>query len=307
MSARATGLRIGLLIDRFDWPGGTAAIRPTLSRIARDAEDAGVSSVWLNDHLFQIPMFGEFGDPVMEVYTTLGFLAAATERVELGTLTTSAHYRPPGLLLKIVATLDVLSGGRAWLGVGPAWYEREQQAFGIPVPTWRERFERLEELLRIAHHMLDGDPAPFHGEHERLEEPALHPPPLRRPPILVGGVHERRLFPLVARYADACNLFEAGGVGLLRLKLRLLREHCERLGRPFDDLAKTTYGTIALSRRGAGEAETPAAAAERLWELAGEGIELAILSPADVTPGGLELLGELVEKLRPPARQAVLP
>jgi F420-dependent oxidoreductase-like protein len=293
-------LKLGLLIDRFSWPGGATASATILRRMAGDAEQAGVTSIWLNDHFFQIPLFGEVTDPVLESYTTLGFLAAVTRRLELGTLTTGGHHRHPGPLLKIVTTLDVLSGGRAWLGIGPAWNEREQRGLGIPVYGWPERFERLEELLRLTRQVWDGDTSPFQGKHYQLDEPICAPPPIRRPPILVGGAHERRVFPLVARYADACNLFEAGGISLLRLKLDMLRQRCDEAGRDFDRLVKTSFGTLHLSRSGSGETQTVPAAVERFGRLADVGIELAIVALAEPTdPVAFGLLAELVEAITP--------
>ncbi|MDO3702934.1 LLM class flavin-dependent oxidoreductase [Micromonospora sp. C28SCA-DRY-2] len=295
-------MRIGLLLDRFDWPGGPAAQGPTLRRIAVEAERAGVASIWINDHFLQIPLFGEVTDPILESWTVLAHLAAVTRRVELGTLTTGGHHRHPGPLLKIVTTLDVLSGGRAWLGVGPAWNEREQLALGIPTYSWPERFARLEELLQVAHRAFAGDRSPYAGEHLRLAEPIFSPPPLRRPPILVGGAHERRVFPLVARYADACNLFEAGGLPMLRLKLDLLRRRCEEIGRDFATLRRTSFGPLHLTRTGAGDSQTVPAALERFATLAGEGFELAIVALADpLDPAAFELLAELVEALAPVA------
>jgi F420-dependent oxidoreductase-like protein len=293
-------VRIGLLLDRFDWPGGAATYGATLRRIADAAEQAGVASVWVNDHFLQIPLFGAETDPVLESYTTLAYLAAATRRVELGTLTTGGHYRYPGPLLKIVTTLDVLSGGRAWFGVGPAWNDREQQALGIPTYSWPERFARLEELLRFTHQVWDGDRSPFCGEHYRIDDPILSPAPLRRPPILVGGAHERRVFPLVARYADACNLFETGGLAMLRLKLDLLRRHCEEVGRDFGTLRKTSFGPLHLSRSGSDGAQTVAAATDRFAALAAAGFDLAIVALADPTdPAEFDLLAELIDVLSP--------
>lgn len=293
-------MRIGLLIDRFAWSGGAAATARMLSRIACEAERAGVSSIWLNDHFQQIPMFGEPTDPVLESYTTLGYLAAVTKRVELGTLTTGAHHRHPGPLLKIVTTLDVLSGGRAWLGVGPAWNEREQRGLGIPTYNWAERFQRLEDLLRLTRQVWDGDQRPFHGAHYHLEEPVLSPAPVRRPPILVGGAHERRVFPLVARYADACNVFELGGLSVLRHKLSILLRHCEELGRDYDTVTKTSFGSLTLSRTGTGGADTVASAVDRFGQLAGEGIELAIVALDGIADRStFDLLADLVRELEP--------
>jgi len=291
-------MRLGLLLDRFTWPGGLDATGRTLLQIARNAEAAGMASIWLNDHYQQIELFGETTDPVLESYTCLGFIAAATSRVELGTLTTGGHHRYPGPLLKIVTTLDVLSGGRAWLGIGPAWNEQEQRALAIPTYPWAERFERLEELLQITRQVFDGDRRPFEGKHYQLDDPVFSPPPVRRPPILVGGAHERRVFPLVAKYADACNLFEAGGLQMMRLKLGILRKHCDELGRDFDSLRKTSFGSLSLSRTGAGQTQTVAQAVERFAELAAEGMELAIVALPDAAdPAAFELVAELVKEL----------
>jgi alkanesulfonate monooxygenase SsuD/methylene tetrahydromethanopterin reductase-like flavin-dependent oxidoreductase (luciferase family) len=250
-----------------------------LTRIAGDAEQAGAASLWLNDHFFQIPTSGAADDPVLEAYTTLAYLACATQRLELGTLTTGGHHRYPGPLLKAVVTVDVLSGGRFWFGIGPAWYEREQRGLGIPVLSWAERFARLEELLRLVHQVFSGDKRAFGGQHYVLEEPVFHPPPIRRPPLLVGGAHERRLFPLVARYADACSLFEDGGdTAALRFKLGVLRDRCTEVGRDFADLTRTTYGPLRLPNPGSvGEA------VERFHRLAGEGIDLAVVALDGIT------------------------
>jgi F420-dependent oxidoreductase-like protein len=280
-------MKIGMLLERFDWPGGPSAMGPTLARIAREAEQAGVCSLWVNDHFFQIPMFGEVADPVLESYTTLAYVAAATQRLELGTLTTGGHHRYPGPLLKIVVTLDVLSGGRAWFGVGPAWNEREQRGLGIPVIPWPQRFERLDELLRLTHHVWDGDTGPFEGKHYRLDEPLFSPRPVRRPPILVGGSHERRVFPLVARYADACSLFDSGGGELVAFKLNILRRCCDEVGRDFAELVKTTFGTLSLS--------SVPAAVEHFRALSELGIDMAIVALDDVTnPSSMDRLADVV-------------
>lgn len=295
-------MRLGMLFDRFDFPGGAPGTAAALRRIAMSAEAAGVHSLWINDHFQQIPMFGDPKDPVLEAYTTLGFLAAVTQRVQLGTLTTGGHHRHPGVLLKIVTTLDVMSNGRAWLGIGPAWNEREQAALGIPVYDWPERFARLEELLQVVHRVWDGDPSPFEGKHYRLDAPFVSPAPLRRPPILVGGAHERRVFPLVARYADACNLFEDGGIALLRMKLGVLRRHCDEIGRDFATLGKTSFGRLRLRRTGSGAAEgqSVAEAVERFAVLAAEGIDTAIVALADDgEPATFELLAEVVDEIAP--------
>lgn len=289
-------MRIGILVDRFDWPGGRAAVPATLASVCAAAEQAGVASLWLNDHFLQIPTSGPVDDPTLEAYTTLGFLACATRRLELGTLTTGGHHRHPGPLLKAVITLDLLSGGRTWFGVGPAWYEREQRAMAIPVPPWQERFARLEELLRLARQVFAGDSRAFRGTHYVLEEPLFRPPPLRPPPILVGGAHERRLFPLVARYADACSLFEDGGdLKPLRYKLGVLRERCAEVGRDPAGLTRTTYGPLRLSRTGEDGTQTVAEAVERFHRLAEEGIDMAVVVPEGLTqPDFFDLLADVI-------------
>src|ERR1700704_3437871 len=180
-------MQLALQIPCFTWPG--VPIGQRLAQVVRTAEDAGFSSVWVMDHFFQIPAVGSPEEPMLESYTTLGFLAAATSRVRLGTLVTGVTYRSPGVLVKEVTTLDVLSGGRANFGVGAAWYEREHVGLGVPFPPLRERFERLEETLQIAHHMWRGDTRPFHGRYYHLQEPLNSPAAISQPhpPILVGG------------------------------------------------------------------------------------------------------------------------
>jgi F420-dependent oxidoreductase-like protein len=239
-------VKIGLQIPRFTWEGGPSAIGPTLARIARSAEDAGYSSLWVMDHLFQIRSMGHYTDPMLEGYTALSFLAGQTSRVRLGTLVTGVTYRHPGILVKQVTSLDVLSGGRAWLGIGAAWNAQEHIGLGIPFPPLVERFERLEEALQIAHQMWRGDTRPFHGRHYQLEEPVNSPPPIStpRPPIMVGGGGERKTLRLVARYADACNLFGFLPQRQLAHKLDVLRGHCERAGRDYAEIAKTALMTL---------------------------------------------------------------
>jgi F420-dependent oxidoreductase-like protein len=239
-------VKIGLQIPRFTWDGGPAAIGPTLARIARTAEDAGYGSVWLMDHLFQIRSVGRYTEPMLEGYAALSFLAGQTSRVRLGTLVTGVTYRHPGVLVKQVTSLDVLSGGRAWFGVGAAWNAREHAALGIPFPPVAERFERLEETLQIAHQMWRGDTQPFHGRHYRLDEPLNSPPAISspHPPIMVGGGGERKTLRLVARYADACNLFGNMRPQGLAHKLEVLRGHCEREGRDYAEIEKTALVTL---------------------------------------------------------------
>ncbi|MDX1662216.1 MAG: LLM class F420-dependent oxidoreductase [Candidatus Promineifilaceae bacterium] len=242
-------MRVGLQIPRFTWPDGPEAIAPRLAEIAQAAEEAGFYSMWVMDHFFQIPGMGEVDEPMLEGYSALSYLAAVTEHIRLGTLVTGVIYRYPGFLIKQVNTLDVLSGGRAYFGVGAGWFEREAKGLGFPFPTVAERFERLEEVLQIAHQMWAGDFSPFHGEHYQLEEPLSVPQPLSEPhpPILIGGMGEKKTLRLVAQYADACNLFTRAGLDTLRHKLDVLREHCEAVGRPYDEIEKTALGTVHVA------------------------------------------------------------
>jgi F420-dependent oxidoreductase-like protein len=237
-------VNVGLQIPRFHWTGAPSTSAQTLAEIARTADDAGFTSIWLMDHFFQIRSIGKAEEEMLEAYTTLGFLAAHTRRARLGTLVTGVHYRHPGVLVKQVTTLDVLSGGRAYLGIGAGWYERESRGLGVPFPLLKERFERLEETLRIAHAMWRGDTSAIYGKHFRLAEPINSPPPISQPhpPILIGGGGEQKTLRLVAKYADACNLFARYGPRDLAWKLDVLRGYCEEFGRSFDALDRTTLG-----------------------------------------------------------------
>jgi len=231
-------MEINVHLVRFDGWGGADGIAPGLVRTARAVEAAGAEGLTVMDHWFQIPAAGPAGDPMLEGYTTLAFLAGSTTRATLGLLVTGVTYRHPGLLAKTVATLDVLSGGRAVLGIGAAWYEREHRGLGVPFPPLAERFERLEETLQVCRQMWSDDDGPFCGTHYQLEETLCSPRPLRRLPVLIGGQGERKTLRLVARYADACNLF-ASSPEVVRGKLAVLRRHCDDVGRPYDELRKT--------------------------------------------------------------------
>ena len=250
-------MRIGVHLVDFDLPGGPASLGPTLAATGRAAEEAGVDNLTLMDHYLQLDFLSRAEAPMLEGYTTLGFLAAHTSSVELQLLMTGVTYRHPGLLAKIVSTLDVLSGGRAALGLGAAWYEREHLALGVPFPPLAERFERLEETLRIVRQMWSDENGPFVGKHYRLAETINSPQPLRtpHPPIMVGGGGERKTLLLVARYADACNVFAGRGAGPEEVahKLAVLREWCEREGRPYDEIRRTVLynGPVGQDRTGA--------------------------------------------------------
>src|SRR5512139_1743415 len=208
-------MRLGVHLVNFSLPEGPAGIAPTLAAVGRAAEDAGVDNLSLMDHYFQLEFMADATEPMLEGYTTLGFLAAHTSTVELQLLMSGVTYRHPGLLAKIVATLDVLSGGRAALGIGAAWYEREHRGLGVPFPPLAERFERLEETLQVVRQMWSEDDGPYAGKHYQLAETINSPQPLRKPhpPIMVGGGGERKTLRLVAKYADACNVFAGQGAG----------------------------------------------------------------------------------------------
>jgi F420-dependent oxidoreductase-like protein len=242
-------VKVGVHLVNFTLPGGPASVGPTLAAVGRAADEAGVANLSLMDHYFQLDMMGAADQPMLEGYTTLGYLAACAETPDLQLLCTGVTYRHPGLLAKIVSTLDVLSGGRAVLGIGAAWYEREHRALGVPYPPLAERFERLEETLQIVRQMWSDDDGPLEGRHYRLAETINSPQPLRRPPIMVGGGGEKKTLRLVAKYADACNLFageRAGGPAAVRAKLEVLREHCNREGTDYDRIAKTVLYTAPL-------------------------------------------------------------
>ncbi|MEU7978795.1 LLM class F420-dependent oxidoreductase [Micromonospora sp. NPDC049081] len=233
-------MRLGLHYWNYSTPTDPAAVAPTLIETATIAEEAGVASFTVMDHYFQMEAMAPAEEPMLEAYTTLGFVAARTSRMTLGVLVTGVMYRYPGLLAKIVTTLDVLSGGRARLGIGASWYEREQRGLGVPVVPVAERFERLEETLRICRQMWSDDNGPFEGRHYRLAETLNSPQPLRRPhpPIMIGGSGEKKTLLLVARYADACNLFGSSPAEVAH-KLDVLRGHCAAEGRDYDAIDKT--------------------------------------------------------------------
>jgi F420-dependent oxidoreductase-like protein len=233
-------MKLGLHYWNYTTPADPAAIAPTLAEAARISEQAGLSVFTVMDHYFQMEGMAGAEEPMLEAYTTLGYLAGQTERMTLGVLVTGVMYRHPGLLAKIVTTLDVLSGGRARLGIGASWYEREQRGLGVPVVPVAERFERLEETLQICLQMWSDDNGPYQGRHYDLAETLNFPPPLSRPrpQILIGGGGEKKTLRLVARYADACNLFGSSPEDVAR-KLDVLREHCDAEGRDYDSITKT--------------------------------------------------------------------
>jgi F420-dependent oxidoreductase-like protein len=286
-------MRLGLQVSSFSWPGGARKIAPRLAEIARAADDAGFASLWTMDHFFQIEYVGEVDEPMLEAYTTLGYLAAQTRRIKLGTLVTGVVYRHPGVLVKAVTTLDILSGGRAYLGIGAAWNQREAAGLGLPFPPVSVRFEQLEETLRIALAMWAGRRRPIQGRHFQLADPLNRPQSLTRPhpPILIGGEGERKTLRLVAQYADACNLFAYDGVAPIRHKLRVLKRHCQAVGRPYESIERTALGTLNVVTRRGGVRQ----AIGQCRELARAGIQHLILSVPPVrTMESLEILGREV-------------
>jgi F420-dependent oxidoreductase-like protein len=271
-------MRIGIQIPSFTWPGGARGIRTRLAEIARSAEEAGFHSIWVMDHFFQIPIVGPAEQEMLEGYSALAYLAGITERVKLGTLVTGVTYRHPGVLAKTVTTLDVLSGGRAYLGIGAAWFDREHHGLGVPFPSLKERFERLEEALQIVKQFWSGAVQPYQGKHYQLAETLSSPPQLAlpHPPIMIGGIGEKKTLRLVAQYADACNLFAFIGRDALRHKLDVLKRHCDDVGRPYDAIEKSVLGTVRLDK------QSPADVVAKCRELAALGIQHVIYSFPDV-------------------------
>ncbi len=283
-------MRVGLQIPDFTWPGGPASLGADLAAVARTADDAGFEFISVMDHFFQIRAVGPAEREMLEAYTTLGYLAACTSRAKLMTLVTGAVYRHPGVLAKIVTTLDVLSAGRAWLGIGAAWNEEESKGLGIPFPPLAERFERLEETLQICLQMWGGDESPYRGTHYELDHPLNSPQALAEPhpPIMIGGGGERKTLRLVARYAQACNLFPTPD---LAHKLDVLRAHCDAEDRVYDEISKSCYFIFDVGRGGENANEI----VDRLGELAAMGFDTAIGAVANVWDlAPLEIIGSRV-------------
>jgi F420-dependent oxidoreductase-like protein len=286
-------MKLGLSVSNFTWPDDADGIGPTFARIARDADQVGLSSLWVMDHYFQIRSIGPPENEMLEGYAAISFAAGVTARITLGTLVTGVSYRYPGLLVKAVTTLDVLSGGRAWLGIGAAWNEHEHRGLGVPFPSTKERFERLEETLQIAHQMWRDDDRPYEGRHYRLERPLNHPQPVSQPhpPILVGGTGERKTLRLVAQYADACNVFDMGP-DAVRAKYDVIRRHCDDVGRNYDDIEKTVASRVDFAT------ESDDSIVDRLGRLGEVGTQHVIFAVADVErPGSLDRVPGLLAQL----------
>jgi F420-dependent oxidoreductase-like protein len=282
-------MQIGVHFMNFTLPGGPAGLRAAVGDTAVAAEEAGCSWFTAMDHWFQMEHFATAHDPMLEGYSVLNFVAAKTERLRLGLLVTGVTYRHPGLLAKTVTTLDVLSGGRAMLGIGAAWYEREHRALGVTYPPVAERFERLEETLQICEQMWSDNEGPYDGKYYQLAETICVPPPLQtpRPPILIGGGGEKKTLRLVAQYADACNLF-APSADAVRHKLTVLRGHCDALGRDYDSIQKTIIAPVNPE----GDVSEFLAAMEGYAAL---GVDLVEVAPGMPDPARwVTLLGEKV-------------
>ena len=277
-------MRLGLQVPVFPWPNGQSQLAQTFGQIAEHADKAGFYSLWVMDHFFQIGFAGGPEMEMLEGWSALAFAAGHTQRIKLGTMVTGVTYRYPGILVKTATTLDVLSGGRAYFGIGAAWNEVEHKGLGVPFPSTSERFERLEETLQIALQMWSGDEKPYNGKHYQLERPLNSPQSVQRPhpPILIGGTGERKTLRMVAQYADACNIFARLDDNFLQNKLNVLREHCQAIGRPYEQIEKTTLSVISLSRDGRNGSMTPAAAIEYFASLAALGVDQAIFSMPNV-------------------------
>jgi F420-dependent oxidoreductase-like protein len=275
-------MELSVHVVRFAPPDRPEQIAQQLAAVAKATEDAGVASLSLMDHYFQIATAGPAEDSMLEGYTSLGFVAAHTERVRLGLLVTGVMYRHPGLLAKIVTTVDVLSGGRAELGIGAAWYEREHLGLGVPFPPLAERFERLEETLQICLQMWSAENGPYDGKHYRLAETLCSPQPISRPHprILIGGSGERKTLRFVATYGDACNLF-APSTDVVAHKLDVLRRHCDDVGRDYDEIAKT----ILYTGQALGAGDHDAFLAE-MAEFATLGVDEVAVVPSGPDPAG---------------------
>jgi F420-dependent oxidoreductase-like protein len=292
-------MKVGLQLASFTWPGGTREIARRLGEIARTAEDAGFHSLWVMDHYFQIPPWGKPEEhPMLEAYSTLGYLAAETERIRLGVLVSGVIYRPPAVLIKAATTVDVLAGGRTYFGVGAAWFKREADSLGIAFPELRERYALLEDTLRLARQTWAGDTTPFEGKRVRAGYPLSNPLPLSRPrpKILVGGDGPKRTLPLVAKYADAWNVITSpSNIDGPRDRVRAL---CEKYGRSFDEIEVTALDPEDLrAEEIPGYRWTPLWETGRLEQWRKCGVDHVIVN-IDADPANLRRFGkEVIDQL----------
>ncbi|GHO48188.1 LLM class F420-dependent oxidoreductase [Ktedonospora formicarum] len=290
-------MKLGLQVPVFTFPQGQEHLGDTFGLIAERAEQVGLYSFWVMDHFFQIAVFGPPEQEMLEGWSALAFAAGRTKQIKLGTMVTGITYRHPGLLVKTATTLDVLSKGRAYFGVGAAWNEEEHQGLGVPFPPLKERFERLEETLQIAHQMWAGDETPFEGKHYQLQRPLNSPQSVQKshPPILIGGAGEKKTLRLVAKYGDACNFTLRLGADVVAHKLNVLREHCATEGRPYEAIEKTTIDSFALTRDGRNGTVSPAQAIEKFAALAEMGIDHALFSLQNIADSEpFEVLNNIV-------------
>jgi F420-dependent oxidoreductase-like protein len=291
-------MKFGLQVSSFTYPGGTPELGPTLERIVRTADEVGFDSIWVMDHFFQIRGVGPAEEPMLEGWTALGWIAAMTKQARLGLMVGGIHYRLPGLWIKAATTLDVLSGGRAWLGLGAAWNQSESQALGFPFPPLRDRFEMLEETLQMAHAMFEGElgsGAAFHGRRYDAGRLMNSPQSISRPrvSIMIGGGGEQKTLRLVAQYADATNVF--GGPEMIHHKYEVLRGHCEALGRPYDEIERSNLQSVRISPDGSPGTQSPAEIVDYFGELGDAGAQQIIFSVRDVwQTDKIELLGKSV-------------
>lgn len=278
-------MKLGLQVPVFTYPQGQENLGDMFGLIAERTERAGFYSLWVMDHFFQIGFAGPPEMEMLEGWSALAFAAGRTNRIKLGTMVTGVTYRYPGILVKTATTLDVLSHGRAYFGIGAAWNEEEHQGLGVPFPPLAERFERLEETLQLAHRMWASNEEPFEGKHYQLKRPLNSPQAVQKPhpPILIGGGGEKKTLRLVAKYGDACNLFVRLGDETLQHKLDVLRHHCETEGRPYTDIEKTTLNSFALTRDGRNGTVSPSQAIDMFASQAAMGVDQAIFSLQNVS------------------------
>ncbi|MGD0811113.1 MAG: LLM class F420-dependent oxidoreductase [Acidimicrobiales bacterium] len=283
-------MKLDLHISDFTWQGGPPQLASKLGEIARLAEDVGFDRISVMDHVWQIGHLGPPEHEMLEAYTTLGYLAAVTRRAKLMTIVTASTYRTPGLLAKIVSTLDVLSGGRAWLGIGAAWNEDEARGLGLFFPPLAERYERLEEILQICLQMWSDDDGPYTGQYFNLVRTLNSPQTITRPhpPIMIGGAGEKKTLKLVARYAQACNIFATTDVAH---KLEVLRAHCETEGRSYDEIEKGVIMPFNVGERGERAGEL-VAELQRYAALGVQAVSGTLAGVSDLTP--LEVIGKEV-------------
>ena len=297
-------MKFGLQVSSFTWPGGARELAPTLARVVRTADEVGFDSIWVMDHLFQIRSVGRPEEPMLEGWTALGFIAAHTRRARIGLMVGGIHYRDAGIWVKAASTLDVLTGGRAWLGLGAGWNAEESHGLGFEFPPLGTRFEQLEETLQIAHQMFEGEAGTqgrHDGRHFRASRLLNSPQSISRPrvPIMIGGGGERKTLRLVAQYADASNVF--GGPESIHRKWEILRRHCEAVGRPFEEIERTTLqSNLRISRDGGDGWLSPAQVVDHYGDLADAGAQHIVFSVKDVhETERLELIGnEVIAPLR---------